>query len=117
MGASIRGAMRSRRNTPTTKQAGVKDTSAVGRYPKGKSPYGVMDMAGNVWEWCLTKWRYDYILPPDDDPAGEDRACGAGRFLRGYDARNVRCACRDCYYPSSRNDDLGFRVGCVSPPS
>ena len=51
-------------------------------------------MAGNVWEWCLTKWQKIYATPPDDDPAGD-----ASRVLRGgswYDDSpgSVRCAFR-----------------------
>lgn len=41
-----------------TAESGPGDTSPVGSYEKGKSPYGAMDMAGNVWEWVNT-WSTD----------------------------------------------------------
>ena len=59
-------------------------TTAVGSYPSGASPYGVMDMAGNVWEWVND--RYDsgyYSVSPASNPIGPEsgayRVCGAGR--------------------------------------
>ena len=68
-------------------------TTDVGSYPDGASPYGCLDMAGNVWEWCATKWRESYAEEPDDSPEGD-----ALRVLRGGswygDAQGVRGGCR-----------------------
>ena len=91
----------------------VGTTTAVGVFPKGKAECGALDMSGNAWEWCRTKWRGNYDTPPDDDPAEE-----ALRVLRGgssFDgARLVRCAYRGWNYPYVRLVYLGFRV-VVSP--
>ena len=90
-------------------EANIGNTSAVGTFPKGASPCGALDMSGNVWEWCLTKWRDDYSSKADEDPEGNDM-----RVLRGgsyyNDARSVRCAYRDWYSPGNRNINVGFRV-------
>jgi formylglycine-generating enzyme required for sulfatase activity len=54
----------------------------VGFYPSGASPYGVMDMAGNVWEW-VNDW-YDgsyYSVSPGSNPQGP--TMGSKRVLRG----------------------------------
>jgi formylglycine-generating enzyme required for sulfatase activity len=84
-------------------------TTAVGLFPAGASPYGALDMSGNVWEWCLTKWRKDYSTPADDSPEDD-----AARVLRGgafgNDAWSVRCACRVRHLPYLRVRNCGFRV-------
>lgn len=42
------------------RQTGIGNVCAVGLFPLGKSPYDVMDMIGNVWEWCSSTWHGDY---------------------------------------------------------
>ncbi len=87
----------------------VGDTTPVGSYPKGASPYGVLDMSGNVWEWTSSLWKgYPY------DPADgrEDAHDEGSRIVRGGSFFNhdgfVRCACRDGDVDPS--DDVGLRV-------
>lgn len=49
------------------------DTSEVGSYEKGKSPYGMYDMAGNVWEWVADWYSTDYYsISPTNNPTGPD---------------------------------------------
>lgn len=81
-------------------------TSAVGIYPQGESPCGALDMAGNVWEWCLDK--YDEKESADDAP----RALRGGSWLI-FDV-GARCAFRYRFNPVIRDLNLGFRL-CCSP--
>jgi len=94
---------------------GIHSTSPVGIFNLGKSPYGCLDMSGNVLEWCATKWRegdQGDEKEMDENPEGDEpRVLRGGGFWN--DAALVRCAFRFRYYPFNRYHNLGFRV--VSP--
>ena len=96
----------------------------VGQYPKGAGPFGHLDLAGNVWEWCLDVW---------DDKAYESEAHRNGpldpivvkgdvgrRALRGGsfwdDAGSLRSSFRHRELAGSRASHIGFRVA-LSPAS
>jgi formylglycine-generating enzyme required for sulfatase activity len=87
---------------------------AVGSYPKSASPYGVMDVAGNVWEW-VADWYdpYWYSNSPTRNPGGPPS--GVSRVLRGGSYRNppweVRAVHRHNGGPDGYAPDHGFR--CV----
>ena len=65
----------------------VRDTTEVGSYPEGKSLYGVLDMAGNVWEWVYDAYDEAYYQKsPSSNPLGPDvdeSAADYPRVLRG----------------------------------
>ncbi len=88
-------------------------TSPVGIFPSGASPYGVLDMAGNVWEWTADWYDENYYSSQTTwrNPAGP--ASGEYRVLRGgswnSDPWSVRAALRVRYAPDGRFISLGFR--------
>jgi len=103
---------------------GYAETAPVGSFPAGASPYGVLDMAGNVWEWCAD-W-YDpsyYKTAPTRNPSGAPAGVASevlpgvavtGRVVRGGSwppggPRYFRCASRLSCGPADRADDCGFR--------
>jgi formylglycine-generating enzyme required for sulfatase activity len=96
----------------------VGDTSQVGDYPTGASPYGALDMSGNVWEWVNDWYDSDYYGgSPYENPQGP--TSGSGKVLRGGSWRRywdiVRAASRGNNYPGSRYyGTFGFR--CAASP-
>ena len=95
---------------------GIGQTSAVGIFPNGASPYGVEEMSGNVWEWCLS--AYD---KPQIEAKKENLRNDNNRVLRGgswvYYQGFARAVFRLSSLPASRYDGFGFRVLCSRPPS
>lgn len=98
-----------------TNKTGIGQTSAVGMFPDGASPDGVLDMSGNVWEWCLTDYRN-----PAPDAKAEDLRNANTRVLRGGSWSSLlvsaRAAFRSSFDPFNRYDSVGFRV-VLRPPS
>ena len=95
-----------------------KDTTKVGSYPEGASPYGALDMAGNVFQW-VADWYSDtyYQNSPDKNPPGagpDESPSGSARVLRGgaWDGsgEDLRSFTRANGNPSSgKNSDIGIR--------
>jgi hypothetical protein len=97
-------------------RSNVDQTTAVGIYPQGNSPYGVADMVGNVWEWCLD--YYENAGRPWDEISeswydSDDRVLRGGCWSgSGAGARPSR---RAGYNPSKFDHVIGFRVVCRCP--
>lgn len=102
-------------NADTNQNDGYERISPVGRYPNGASPYGALDMAGNMWEWVADWYSRDYYSRaayenPIGPTSGDDRVVHGGswtslqKFLRG--------SFRSYLSPDGWWDNLGFR--CIS---
>ena len=114
----------------------IGDTIYSGNYgtgPKGESreettpvnhfdvanAFGLVDMHGNVWEWCQDHWHDSYDSAPEDGSAWVSENEGASRVIRGgswyFLPRNCRSAYRKSDNPDDRNYGIGFRVVCGAP--
>ncbi len=124
-------------NGPKEKYLG--QTTPVGTFPA--NAWGLHDMHGNVWEWCLDDWHESYEGAPEDGSAwliqetgldggkgvgrrpnakeggGEGKETGATRLLRGGSWHSspgyCRSAYRYLYAPFSAFELVGFRVVCL----
>jgi formylglycine-generating enzyme required for sulfatase activity len=105
----------------------IGETSAVGCYPLGASPYGCEEMSGNVWEWTRSLWGKDWQKPDygypyvvEDGRENLDAGGDVLRVVRGgscyFRPVNARCALRSWDLPDSRFGYLGFRVVLRSSP-
>jgi formylglycine-generating enzyme required for sulfatase activity len=81
-------------------------TTLVMRYEDGVSPFGVYDMSGNVWEWCVnTKLDYENPL---DIATNDKRAVQGGSFVGVYQRAQI-----SFYYyldPQAHYQSIGFRI-------
>ncbi len=89
----------------------------VGTLENGKSPYGIYDLAGNVWEWVSDWYDKDYYeASPSQNPKGPER--GATKVLRGgswyANLGYLRTTYRFSLTSSGRDSDFGFR--CAKTP-
>ncbi len=92
---------------------GFAESSPVGAFPLGASPFGLEDMAGNVWEWCLDYFEM-YRGAPKVNPRGA--TAGAKRVYRGGSWKSrfnsLRTTTRGSNVPNYSCNDLGFRIVC-----
>jgi hypothetical protein len=91
-------------------ESGLGETTAVGAYPDGAAVCGALDMAGNVWELCLSEYESLKI----------SMNSSAARVVRGgsfHDASHIaRCAARPDHNPGNWLSGVGFRVVCAAIP-
>jgi formylglycine-generating enzyme required for sulfatase activity len=96
----------------TQKGTYLEKTSSVGSYEPNR--WGLKDMHGNVYEWCLDSWDGTTTLPGGTDPVGRT---GSYRVYRGgswsYYGQDCRSAYRDRLAPGGERYYLGFRLAAV----
>jgi formylglycine-generating enzyme required for sulfatase activity len=96
---------------------GFAKTSPVDQFPSGKSPDGLYDMAGNLWEWTSDWWLREYTADAVSNPTGP--ADGEYRIRRGAHwgdhCNRLRATYRASYLPDIRYNSIGFRCASLAP--
>lgn len=90
-----------------------KNPKSVKENIQGASPYGLMNMAGNEWEWCSDWYGENYYNTKENrNPAGP--SSGTRKIVRGGSYKEkafyLRCAERSSYPPETKNEFIGFRI-------
>lgn len=103
-----------------SEEAGFNNTCTVGIFPKGRSPYGCYDMAGQIWEWATTLWGDDMATPHflypyvNDGREALDAAPSIRRVLRGgcFSSGQMKACCtyRGSLEPDGYWRGNGFRI-------
>jgi formylglycine-generating enzyme required for sulfatase activity len=92
---------------------GFAETSPIGAFPRGASHFGMEEMAGNVFEWCLDYFE-NYKGKPRVNPRGPTQ--GARRIYRGGSWKSrvtsLRASARHFNVPEYSSNDVGFRIIC-----
>lgn len=96
------------RDRCNTSESGVHGTSPVNGYPDGASPYEVLDMSGNVFEWCLNEYENPFNVGLAGDAR---RVVRGGSWMNGQSS--ARCTYRYGNYPLNRYEDAGFRIARI----
>ena len=95
-----------------TEESGLNRPAPVGSYPDGASPYGLLDMSGNVAEWVSDYFDFDYYATsPDHNPTGPDQVRDHGLRGGSYAATSDQATTffRDSSHSARPNFRTGFR--------
>jgi formylglycine-generating enzyme required for sulfatase activity len=93
-----------------TYESELNRSTAVGIYPQGASPVAALDMAGNVWEWCLN----EHENPGQSGLSGDGRRVVRGGAW-GFNQVSARATYRLHYVPNLRYSEIGVRLVCLAP--
>ncbi|MCP4658087.1 MAG: formylglycine-generating enzyme family protein [bacterium] len=96
----------------------------AGSFPEGRGPYGTLDQAGNVWEWCRDAWDDSAYVrraeagtvdnPVEEGSQASDRVLRGGSWCGPVEA--LQAAGRVRFWASVRDNAIGFRLSAVLLP-
>jgi formylglycine-generating enzyme required for sulfatase activity len=92
---------------------GFSESAPVGMYPRGSSPFGIEELSGNVFEWCLDAmdpYKGRELTNPPPSRLGQNRVYRGGSWKSR--AASLRATARASNAPTSFSNDVGFRVMC-----